>query len=134
MDSTYLLLITGFGGVLIGSLSTVATVFLQLRSQDRRERLRQAATLALEEFKVHVGLAQSGGRPNVMPISVLCHFHAEVLAALDRGDLTVETMKGIMQRNGELANLAIEVSPVPPSARGIAETRHRRRDLRRGGV
>jgi hypothetical protein len=39
MDNTYFPLITGFGGVLIGSLSTIATVFLQLRSQDRRERI-----------------------------------------------------------------------------------------------
>jgi hypothetical protein len=119
MDNTYLPLVTGFGGAILGSLSTVATVFIQLRSQDRRERLRQATSLALEEFKVHIDLAKSDkGRPGVMPISVLCHFHAEVLAALDRGDLSVETMRGIQERNGELAKLAIEISPPPPWKRG----------------
>ena len=116
MDSTYLPLITGFGGAILGSLSTVATVFIQLRSQDRRERLRQAMSLALEEFKVHIDLATSGkGPPGVMPISVRAHFFAEVLAALDRGDLSVETMRGIQERNLELAKHAEEISPRHPS-------------------
>jgi len=115
MDSSvYVPLFSGLVGAIVGAAGSVATVWLQLRSQDRRERLRQATTLALEEFKVHIDLAASGkGPPGVMPISVLSHFYAEVLAALDRGDLTVETMKGIQQRNRELGLFAIEISPRP---------------------
>jgi len=115
MDSSvYVPLFSGLVGAIIGAAASVATVWLQLRALGRRERLRQAAELALEEFKVNIDLAKSGkGPPGVMPISVLTHYHAEVLAALDRGDLSVETMRGIYQRNRELGLFAIEISPRP---------------------
>lgn len=119
MDSNvYVPLLSAFGGAIIGSAATVSTVHLQLRSQDRRERVRQATSLALEEFKLRLDLAKTGKGPSgVLPISVLCHFYAEVLAALDRGDLSVKTMRDIQERNGELGKLALEISPLPSTLR-----------------
>jgi hypothetical protein len=56
----------GIGRAVIGSASSIAAIFIQAKFSERRERMRQAASLAMEEYKIQI--ASSGGKA-VLPFS-----------------------------------------------------------------
>jgi hypothetical protein len=60
MDPIYVPLLSALAGAIIGSLSSIATILIQANISDRRERLRQAASLAMEEYKIQI--AKRGGK------------------------------------------------------------------------
>jgi hypothetical protein len=59
MDPIYVPLLSALAGAIIGSLSSIATILIQAKISDRRERLRQAALLAMEEFRAFFVWAES---------------------------------------------------------------------------
>jgi len=110
MDSALLALISVLGGALIGSAGTVATVYLQLRANDRRERMLRAAELATQERQLLVENARANRQPlALMPLSVFMATHLEVLKALEEGPLTREKMRDLSRRSDELSDLAEEI-------------------------
>jgi Na+/phosphate symporter len=91
MNPIYVPLLSALAGALIGSLSSIATIVIQTRISDHRERLRQAATLALEEYKIHIANAAGA----VMPFSSFLRHHIAIWEAIEQGDLTPERLKKI---------------------------------------
>jgi hypothetical protein len=112
MDSSvYVPLFSGFVGAIIGALATIATVWIQLHYQSRRELLHQAAQMAMDEFKVQIDVAQKNKKgEGVLPVSVWCHYYAEILKAMERGDFNAETLKGILERNAAMVKVAEEAT------------------------
>ena len=110
MDSTVIALISGLGGAIIGSMGTVTTIYLQLRANDRRERMMRAAELATQERQLLVDNARANGqRLGLLPLSIFISTYLDVLKALDDGSLTREKMKEINDRTDDLSDFAMEI-------------------------
>jgi hypothetical protein len=92
MNPIYVPLLSALAGAIIGSLSSIATILVQAKINDRRERLRQAVSVAMEEFKILIANADGKAVP---PFSSFLHHHVAVLQAVEEGDLTPERLKQI---------------------------------------
>ena len=109
MDN-YLPLITGLIGALIGAGTSIVTIWLQLKSQERRERVKLASELALEDVKQTLEIAKTlNKRSSIPPLSVYQHYHLQVLDALEKRALTKEKLQEIMKENKSV----IEAIPNP---------------------
>jgi hypothetical protein len=62
---------------------------LQAKISERRERMRQAAPLAMEDYKLRVA---SAGAKGIMPFLSFLHYHIAVLQAVEDNDLTPERL------------------------------------------
>ena len=87
-------------GALIGSLSSIVVMLIQARMTERRERIRQAMTLALEDLKLQVQHAQPGTA--VLPISIYLHQKMEIIKAIEENDLTPDRIRRIAKMNDAL--------------------------------
>jgi len=79
-------------GALIGSIAPIVVGIIQSQAEHRRERLRLATQLAIEDYKDKIEHARriaqaSGGRRSVgvSPISALLTYHVDVLELLAKG-------------------------------------------------
>jgi hypothetical protein len=111
MDSGYAAALSGLIGAFIGSASSIATMMIQARSKDRRDRSRQVTDLSLAEFKMHVDLAASGKGPSTIPpLSTFAYNNNNLmLEALESGTLTPERMKEISKLNDAVYDTAFEI-------------------------
>lgn len=82
MNPIYVPLLSALAGAIIGSLSSIATILIPAKINDRRERLRQAVSMAMEEFKIQI--ANANGKA-VLPFSSFLHHHVAVLQAVEEG-------------------------------------------------
>jgi hypothetical protein len=113
MDAGYVAALSGLVGALIGSASSIATIIIQSKVRDKRDRSKQITDLSLAEFKMHLDMAIAGTGPSkVLPISTYIHNNNAVLEALDNGTLTPDRLKEIAKANDDLfaAVLAIDKS------------------------
>jgi hypothetical protein len=106
MNPIYVPLLSALAGAIIGSLSSIATILIQAKISDRRERLRQAALLAMEEFKIHIA---NGQGKNVLPFSSFLHHHIAVLQAVEDGTLTPERLRQISIADDAIADVHFEL-------------------------
>jgi hypothetical protein len=110
VDSALLALVSALGGAIIGSLGTVLTVYLQLRSQDRRERIRQAAALASEDRKLLLDIAREEKRRLALPpMSLFISHYLETLKVMERKGLSRAAMKKLIDKHDELTEYAFEL-------------------------
>jgi hypothetical protein len=100
----------------VGAASSIITIWIQARINDRRERMRQAATLAMEEFKIHAGIASASGMV-VEPLSIYLYHQTLVMKALDEDNYTPKRIKEIADQVFRLvdANRKIEIARVEKS-------------------
>lgn len=92
MDSL-LPLATGFIGALIGSATSVITIYIQNKAQAKRERMKVATQLAIEDHRIaHEAAKGFSGTTAIAPISTYVYFHALVLEALESGTLDESRM------------------------------------------
>jgi hypothetical protein len=107
MDPVYVPLLSALAGVIIGSLSSIATILIQAKIGDRRERFRQAASLAMEDFKVQIANAPSG--TGVPPFSTFLHHYLAVFKAIDDDDLTPERLRTIAVADDKIVAAVNEI-------------------------
>jgi uncharacterized membrane protein len=92
-------LIAGFVGAVVGALASILTVLIQARTQAQRDRLKLAAELALQEFKVHVELSQNKrGSSQIMPVTVYLYYHLELAKLMERDGVTHANLKSLNHR------------------------------------
>jgi hypothetical protein len=104
MEPAYVAAITGLIGAAIGSASSIATIVIQSRIRDRRDRLKQATDLALEDYKFRASM-----HPKVMPpMVVFLTYYLELMSALERGNLTREKLKELGVRQTDLIKFVHE--------------------------
>lgn len=93
----------GLVGVIVGSMSSIIANLVQSRIKDRRERIAQATTMAIEEHKAFLLMAESSHHPvSVPPIAASVSFYIEVLDELEKGAISPSAWANIMKRNAKL--------------------------------
>ena len=103
MQEIYVPLASGLAGAVIGALASIAAMWIQARTQDRRERLRHAADLALEDYKFQLDLAtKSGKKVSIPPVVLFLHYHIELMDLMEKGKLTAENLKYLAESNNEI--------------------------------
>jgi len=96
-------------GALIGGGAAVATSYVQANAETRRQRTRVAAELAVAERRL---LLDTGAR-TLAPISAYVHLFTGLLELQERGKLTADAYRKLVESNDELMRIAIEVSGTP---------------------
>jgi hypothetical protein len=81
--------LSALAGALIGSVSPVVVGLINARAEGRRERLRLAVQMAIEDHKHLFAMAQEKARTygqtvGVPPISAVLAYHVEVLEAFQK--------------------------------------------------
>src|SRR5262245_46374495 len=106
----YVPLLSALGGAIIGSAATVFTVWLQLRSQGRRERVRQATELVLSERTMLLEIASKEKRRIVLPpASLAINHYSETLSAIEKGRFSRQTMRQIDAKYSYLEDFVFEL-------------------------
>jgi hypothetical protein len=100
MNPIYLPLLSALAGAIVGSASSIATIVFQAKIGERRERIRQAMTLAMEDLKLQVAHARPGTA--VFPISIYLHHQMEILKAIEEEDLTPARFRKIANMDDAL--------------------------------
>ena len=82
-------------GALIGALASIGTVYVQQRQQSRRDRLKMAVELAIQDYQHNLELARvsassTGLAAFVAPLDSYVVCHANLLDALVEGSVTPE--------------------------------------------
>jgi hypothetical protein len=90
----------GILGALAGSIAPVIVSLLQQRGEHRRERLRLAVQLAVEENKMILEqIKMQPGNYTVLPMSAQIVYFVDVLDLVARGkEITPDVVAGISQR------------------------------------
>ncbi|WP_234683985.1 hypothetical protein [Bradyrhizobium monzae] len=102
MDAGLTAAVFGLVGALIGSASSVATIIVQSKLKDRRDRSKQLLDLSLAEFGHHLDLAKSNGGGAILPISAYIYNNHLILKALEDGSFGPETLAEIAQKGDEV--------------------------------
>lgn len=88
-------------GAAIGALASVGAMWVQQHHQTRRDRLKMAVDLAVEDHGTSFELAKAKGA-KIAPISAYVIYHARVLDHLAKGTVTAETIKQLSKEFGEI--------------------------------
>jgi hypothetical protein len=118
MSQTYIALVAGgFGlvGALIGAASSVLTVWIQAKTQDRRAALAQAAELALADYKLRMENAPAGAAFG--PASIFIAYQVEVMKLIENGEFTPEAFRALSDKFDALDNAAKEMAEERREAR-----------------
>lgn len=122
----------GLVGAVIGSLSSIAVIWIQGRTEWRRERWRTAVQLAMHEYDGDMdrakSLAAAGHKVGVMPISTYVDFHARIIELLSRGHAVPEDVRDAYRRNLEIVE-AVRAASKERRARRKRKPRHERGEL-----
>jgi len=87
-------------GAFVGSLGPLVVGIIQARSEHRRERMRLAATLAVDDQRAAIELLKLTRRGSIPPLSAYVAYHADVLALVARGkSITPEDMIRARERS-----------------------------------
>jgi hypothetical protein len=110
MDAGYVAALSGLVGALIGSASSIATIIIQAKVRDKRDRSKQVTDLSLAEFKMHLDMATAGTGPSkVLPISTFIFNNNAILEALENGTLSADQLKKIAKANDDLFDAVIAI-------------------------
>ena len=111
MKEIYIPLFSGLVGALIGAMASIITIWVQARIQDRREKIRHAADLALEDYKLQIDMANKSGRQaSIPPVVLFLHYHLELMNLMEKGRLTPERLKKLSEKNAEIEDAIDEVN------------------------
>ena len=103
LDSdVYLPLAVGLIGALIGAGASIATTYVQARSEVKRAKILQATNIALEDYKLRLDVAMArGGR--MPPLGVFLAYYLDLLSKLEKkGPLTPAVLQQMSAEQDEL--------------------------------
>jgi len=109
MDAVYVPLFSALGGALIGSAASIATILIQLRSQERKESIRLATEMASEDYRNQVDAIkhnESGGR--IAPLSTFVHYQVGLLRLIEDDNLTPENLIKLTEENSQITDKLLE--------------------------
>ena len=104
MKPEYIALLAGFVGALVGGGFSVLTIYIQLKSEAKKERLRLASELAVKGYQSHVDIAVGRGGV-VPPLAAYLMFNVDLLDALYKGKIDKPTLEKIYDSNKEISEL-----------------------------
>ena len=100
MTESYIPLLAGFIGAIIGAGASITTILIQAHFQNKRDRMRLAAEVALEDFKLNreMGLKHKGEFEE-WPLAVFMHYHVELMCLIEKDALTAENHEALKNKN-----------------------------------
>jgi len=102
MDTIYVPLFSALAGAIIGSATSIITILIQSKNQNKRELTKVAVEAAMEDHRSCLDLAKAGGDGEVAPLSAFIHFHIESLRLLEQGKLTADSIKKLKEERDNL--------------------------------
>ena len=105
MEITFLIALVGLVGAVIGSLSSIVTIYVQSKIQDKRERSKIIMQAAIEDYKTSIELAKNigtGKKAIIQPMIVGIFWYSKVFNLLDQDNLNLKSMKKIVEESDEI--------------------------------
>ncbi len=106
MKEVYIPLVSALAGAVIGSLSAIATVYIQGLLQNKRERTRLALEVAMQDQK-HMAEHAKGGTI-IYPLSVWVYFHWKLIDLIERNKLTPDSLRKLQESLKEVLEVVDE--------------------------
>ncbi len=92
--------LAALAGALVGSLAPIVVGIIQSRAEHRRERMRLAVTLAIDDQRGAIQLMKVTGTDSIPPLSTYVAYHADMLALVATGkSITPEDMRRARERS-----------------------------------
>ena len=79
MNDVYIPLLSALAGALIGSFSSIATVWIQAKLQNKRELTKIATEAAIEDYRIAYDFKKVRGNVELRPLSAWSYFHIRTL-------------------------------------------------------
>ena len=99
----YIPLLSGLIGALIGATASIVTIIVQSRLQDKRERIKMATQIAMDDVKSKVEIAiKSGRKAEIPPPIVYLHYNIKLMELLENNKLDSHTLRVITEENRKL--------------------------------
>ena len=95
----YIPLLIGLAGVAVGSITSIAILYIQQRSQNKRERANQVFNAALEHFKLAIEVAKIKKNVNIEPFAVFLYHQNQLFELLEEDKLNAESLKNILSND-----------------------------------
>ncbi len=103
MDQSFVALISGLVGALIGAAASVVTILIQSHYQSRRELRRMVFDAAIQDCRQAFEAAKTLKTPaEVAPLTAFLHFHVRYLDLLEKGKLNAESLKVLKDERDQL--------------------------------
>lgn len=103
MEQAYIPLFSALAGAFIGAAASVLTILIQSVFQERRDRLRIIADLAMKDHGATVELAKNHDAGAVIPpLAAYVAYHRAVLDIVTRRGLTPEDVVSLAKEQREL--------------------------------
>ena len=106
MDNVLIPLLSGLVGVIIGSFTSIITIIIQARNENKRALTKNAVELALEDYRISTEHAKLHGSA-VFPLSLYIHYHVRIMEYANKGQLTKENLNKIGLEQDELREVMI---------------------------
>lgn len=116
-SDVYLPLAAGLIGALIGAGASIATTYVQARTEGKRAKILQATNIALEDYKLRLDAAMARGG-SMPPLGVFLAYYLDLLSKLEKkGPLTPTVLKQMSAEQDELlrAYAGIVEGAAPPT-------------------
>jgi hypothetical protein len=108
MDKAYIAAIFGLVGALIGSASSIATIIIQAKVKDRRDRMQQVTAMAMEHFKSALdNNHKSNNGAATLPPAIFAAYYLGFLDLMESGKLNATTFAKLSDDNEVLAQIAL---------------------------
>lgn len=104
MDGSFVSLISGFVGALIGAFASVATVWIQSREQGKQARLALIKEIAIEDYRFSMALAEKNGATEIPPLTVYLQYHLELAKCLESGSIQPSDLEKISSNTSAVMN------------------------------
>jgi hypothetical protein len=117
MEPAYVAAIFGLIGALVGSMSSIATMLIQSKVKDKRDRMQQVTSLAIEHYKAIQDDAQKRGKEGALPPAVFVSYYHQLLELIESGKLNPETFSAL---NAKQSGIEAIVLPRKKSEESVA--------------
>ena len=101
MEPAYIAAIFGLVGALIGSMASVVTMLIQSKIKDRRDRMQQVTSLAIEHYKVALEDTRKRGG-GVLPPSAFASYYLQFVELMESGRLNAETLSALNKEQSKI--------------------------------
>lgn len=107
--SIYVPLVSALIGALIGAAASVVTVVVQAHYQNKRELVKEALSVALEDWKARLAIVtQKGGA--ALPLAVFVQYHTKLIQLAEQGKITPDAIRSLNEEQERLISAVREVN------------------------
>lgn len=94
--------IAGLVGGIIGACASLAGLWIQQHYQTKRDRVKTAVDLGLQEYQRDMDYAKAAGSGMVAPLAGYVIFNSRLLDELAKGPITPETVAALSAEKAQV--------------------------------